>query len=306
MEVLVVFRDICLPIFVIIGLGCLLDRKVQFDLRTLVRLNLYVVVPAFIFVQITMSSLAGDQALRVVLFCLAMIVSLFVLGELVGRLSGMKPEARRSLQMAAMFYNSGNYGLPLMTLAYPGIGPVLQVFVLLTQNITTFTAGLLIASQGGGKRGWKVWLPVLRQGTLWAVAIALVLKSLQIPVQAWPWVWEPLRYLSNAMIGVALFTLGVQLAKTDHRGLLQRLTGALFLRLLAAPVIGWLLVPWFGFEGDAAEVLILGTGVPTAVNISLLAHEFRADHQYLAGAVFYSTLFSIVTVTLLTWLLKVF
>jgi hypothetical protein len=30
-----------------------------------------------------------------------------------------------------MFYNSGNYGVPLMTLAFPATGPLLQVFVVL-------------------------------------------------------------------------------------------------------------------------------------------------------------------------------
>jgi malate permease and related proteins len=42
---------------------------------------------------------------------------------------------------------------------------------------------------------------------------------------------------------------------------------------------------------------------PTAVNTALLAHEFNADSQFAAAAVFYSTLLSMLTVTLLIALL---
>mgnify|MGYP000353373772 CR=1 FL=1 len=44
-------------------------------------------------------------------------------------------------------YNSGNYGLPLSELAYPGAGPAAQTFVMLTQNFLTFTVGLAIAAE---------------------------------------------------------------------------------------------------------------------------------------------------------------
>jgi predicted permease len=43
--------------------------------------------------------------------------------------------------------------------------------------------------------------------------------------------------------------------------------------------------------------MILSASFPTAVNTALLAHEFQADSEFAAAAVFYSTLASMITVT---------
>lgn len=301
-----VFVQICLPIFVLMGLGWLLDRRFGLELKTLVKLNINLVVPAFIFVQVVESRLAGAVALKVVGFTLSVIVCMFLFSEIIGRIRRLTKRERRSMQMATMFYNSGNYGLPLMTLAYPLLGPVLQVFVLLTQNISTFSVGLLIASSGSGRKGWSVWIPVLRQWTLWAATSALLIRWLDLPVQDTVWIWKPVYYLSQVMVGLALITLGVQLSQTDHRAMFAKIRWALALRLLGGPLVAWALVLCFGFQGEAGAILILGAGVPTAVNISLLAHEFEADHPYLSTAVFYSTLFSMVTITTTATLLRMF
>ncbi len=303
---LTIFVQICLPIMVLAGIGWVLDQRFQLDLRTLIKLNMNLVVPAFIFVQVVQSPIPGGEAVRVVGFTLLLMTCLFVLAELYGRLRREPLAARRSLQLATMFYNSGNYGIPLIALAYPLTGPPLQIFVLLTQNLSTFSLGLVLASAGQGIRGWKRWLPVLRQATLWAAGLALLVRAFHVPVREWGWFWTPLQYVSNALIAVALVTLGVQLSQTDHTGLLRRVRPALVLCLIVGPLLAVLLVRLLGFHGDTAAVLILGAGVPTAVNIALLSHEFGADHPYLAGAVFYSTLLSMATVTGIATVLRVF
>ncbi len=57
------FRDICLPIFLIIGAGWLFDRKFRIDLDSLIKLNIYFFISAFIFVRETQSTLTGPLAL---------------------------------------------------------------------------------------------------------------------------------------------------------------------------------------------------------------------------------------------------
>lgn len=294
-----VFSEVLLPILVLFGCGWLLDRRWNFDLNTLVRLNLYVVVPAFIFHQVVTSSLAGDVAVRVMIFTFAVIASMGVVSLIAGRLLRCSSEQTRALQLATMFYNSGNYGIPLMALAYPGAGPLLQVFVVLTQNIATFTIGLMLAASAH-RPGWRALLPMLRQVSLWAVASALVVRWLDVPVTKWKWFWVPVEFFSDALVGVALLTLGVQLSKTGAQpGRGAQLGWALGLRLLGGPLIAWALVPVFGFRGETAVIMIVSSAFPTAVNTALLAHEFKADAPFAAAAVFYSTLASMITVTVL-------
>jgi len=299
-----VFSQVLLPVVGMFGVGWLLDRRYRLDLHSLVKLNIYLFVPAFMFVHVVKSDLSGDLALRVIGFTGCIIASMFLLAELIGRLAGYEKPQLRSMQMAAMFYNSANYGIPLMTLAFPQVGAVFQVFIVLVQNLTTFTVGLFLANSARSS-GWRALLPILRQASIWAIVAAVAVRLGHVPVQQWRWLWVPLNYFSDGLVAMALVTLGVQLSKTEHRQSLSRISWALVLRLLVAPLIGWALVPLFGFTGETARIMIVSASFPTAVNTALLAHEFQADEHFAAAAVFYSTMASMFTVTLLVVLVRV-
>lgn len=298
-----VFSTVLLPIVGMFSIGWVLDRRAKLDLSTLVKLNIQLLVPAFIFTETVQANIRGETALKVVGFTLSVAASMFVLAAIAGKIGRYSREQTRALQLASMFYNSGNYGVPLMTLAYPGIGPLLQVFVVLTQNVCTFTVGLLLASSAQNS-GWRAVLPMLRQVSLWAVAGALLVRFFHIPVQDWRWFWVPMEYFHDALVGIALLTLGVQLSKSHAREHFGRLSWALGLRLIAGPLVALALVPLFGFTGETAAVMVLSAGFPTAVNTALIAHQFDADSHFAAAAVFASTLFSLVTVTALIILVR--
>ncbi len=298
-----VFTQVLLPILVLFGLGWLLDRRARLDLSTLVKLNIYLFVPAFMFVHVVDSQMSGREAARVMGFTATIIASMGVLSALVGRWKNYEPGQTRALQLATMFYNSGNYGLPLMALAFPGAGPALQVFIVLTQNISTFTVGLLLASSTH-HRGWRLALPMLRQVSLWAIGAAFFVRWWHLPVQEVRWIWVPLSYISDSLVAFALITLGVQLSQTRAGQSISRLGWALGLRLLIAPLLAFALIPIFGFKGEDATIMIVSSSFPTAVNTALIAHEFKADAPFAAAAVFYTTLCSMLTVTALIALLR--
>ena len=85
-----------------------------------------------------------------------------------------------------MFYNSGNYGLPLAELAFPQHaavatahsagkdGGAVQAFVLMTQNILTYTLGLTIAAMAHPGGIGKSLLRIFRLPMLPVLAAALV------------------------------------------------------------------------------------------------------------------------------------
>ncbi len=304
---------ICLPIVGVIAVGWILDRCFRIDLVTLVKLNLYVFVPAFLFVRVVSSSVDSALAVKVVAFTLVMIAAMALLSFAAAKVLRLPGKSRKAMQLSTMFYNSGNYGIPLTTLAFPVLGPVLQAFVLMTMNISTFTIGLWLASSQNedseekGKR-WKQLLPALRQPSIYGILTALTVRALHLEgaVQDLTPVWKPLTYLADGLVGIALLTLGVQLSKTKPPPIRGQLGFALGIRLLGGPLVAAFLVRLFGFEGEVAQILILGTTVPTAVNTALLAHEFGADQRFAAGAVFYSTILSVFTVTVILFLLQAF
>lgn len=308
MLVFEVFTQVLLPILIMFGAGWLLDRRWKVDLATVVKLNINLFVPAFIFYELTTKEVEGRQAWLTVAFTICVVIVLFTLAALVAKFRRYSPAQTKSLQIATVFYNSANYGVPLMHLAFPGPAETLQIFVILVQNIGNFTLGVFLVSSSKTP-GWRAALPMFRQTSFWAVMIGLTVRGFCGAISpdlhgGWRWFWTPLRYFHDGLVAVALVTLGVQLSKTAARATLPRLGAALTLRLLAGPLVAWAIALLFGFEGEILRTMVLSAAFPTAVNTALIAHEFKADTDYATGAVFWSTIFSMVTVTTLIVILK--
>jgi predicted permease len=295
-----VLFGVCLPILAVAGIGWVADRRFRFDLGSLVRLNLYVFVPAFVFVRVYGSEVSGGEAGRIVLFTVTLLAAIFALGWAAAWLGKFEPRERHALHLGTMFYNCGNYGIPLVTLAFGTWAQSVQVFALVTVNVSTFSLGLLFAAAGGQKVGsgrWRRWLPVLRQPSIWMIAAGFAARQVPFDLRTVPALWTPLELLADALLGVALVTLGVQLSHTKPPPLRSRLAWALGLRLVVAPLVAFPLTAAFGFDTATSHVLIAGAAAPTAVNTALIAHEFGADSRFAAAVVFYSTLLSAATVT---------
>jgi hypothetical protein len=167
-------------------------------------------------------------------------------------------------------------------------------------NVSTFTVGLFLANadaRGGWRSHLKALNATLRQPAIYAVTSAAICKLMHWDVHTVTWLWEPLRMLADALIGFALVTLGVQLSQTKPAPIGAPLLSALAIRLLVGPVIAFGITQALHFPKAVAAVIILTAGAPTAVNSALLAHEFGGDRRFATASVYYSTLLSMVTVT---------
>ncbi|WP_009961679.1 AEC family transporter [Verrucomicrobium spinosum] len=300
------FLNVCAPIFFVVGLGWLLDRKFRLHLETLVKLNIYLLVPAFIFTRVLDTELAGHEALQIVGFTLATITLMFICSTIAARVLKMHSQQRQALRLATMFYNCGNYGLPLVTLAFGHEGAAVQVYVLATMNVATFTIGLFLAQERGEKPGahWRALNGMLRQPTLYALLAGVLAKSTGLHLQEVTWLWQPLDLLQAALVGFALLTLGVQMSQTRPAPFRAPLFAALGIRLILSPLLALGLTQIMGFPPAVAASLVLATGAPTAVNTALLAHEFGGDVSFATSSVYYTTLVSMLTTTVTLSLLK--
>lgn len=296
------FVDVCLPVVVLIGLGVLIDRRFSISLGTLVKLNIHLFVPGFIFVKVVESSTGSDgiPSWQVIGFTLSVIGMLYLTGVVIGRIMKWPDATGRSFLLSTMFYNCGNWGIPMVQLAYPDGGPEIHVFVLLTMNLSTFTLGLALASERkSGEPWWSGLTGVFKLTPVYAICAGFVCKSLSVPVEEWAFVWEPLKYLDRGLVSVALLTLGVQLSQTRPPKLDSQLCASLCVRLIGGPAMAWGLTRIWGFDDMTSAVLVLGAAAPTAVNTALLAHDLNADSRFASAAVFYSTCLAVVTVTII-------
>jgi predicted permease len=315
--ILSILLNILLPILVMAGLGAWLRWKFAVDLATLTKLNIYLFVPAFVFDKVANSRLPWADMGGVVLVTLIQVTTLGVIVWGIGRLFHVDRKTLCAVALAVMFYNSGNFGLPLAQLAYPGggAGPgavkdggAVQAFVVMVQNVLTFTLGLGIAASAHGAGIGRVLVRILRLPVLYVLAAALAARWWldAAPGRALPTVIaKPTEFLSAGLVPVALVTLGAQLAVRPRWPRWKPVALVLFLRLILGPAQMAALLWGFHRIGRRAldlwpwpaELLILTAAVPTAVNTLLLTLELDGDATLAADCVFWTTVFSCLTIT---------
>jgi predicted permease len=112
-----ILLDILAPILLMIGLGALVRWKFKVDLGTLGKLNIYLFVPAFVFHNVSTSRLKATEMAGVVGVTLLQVAILGVIVWGIGRMLRVSQKTLSAVLLAVMFYNSGNFGLPLSELA---------------------------------------------------------------------------------------------------------------------------------------------------------------------------------------------
>ncbi len=285
------------PIFAMIGIGYVVQKRVGLDLKTLTRLNFWVFVPAFLFVRIYESQLSGAQLGKIFLHFCVFFPLLGILTWIFAGLFGFGDRLRRALTASVMFYNSGNYGIPVAQLAFPGMALPLQVqaAIVMMQNISNFTIGLALIAGGKGKKWSETFVEIFKLPMVYVLVAAWTMRAFGLA--PWPPLSSALHYLDQGLVPVAVVTLGAQMAALRVPPLSLALIVSLALRLIFAPILGFVTVYALGIRGDLARALVISTAFPTAVNSALLALEYDNEPQFAAAAVFYSTLISSVTVS---------
>jgi predicted permease len=306
-----ILTHVLAPILLMIGVGVVIRYKFKLDLGTLAKLNLWVFGPAFVFDKVAHSTLAWSAMGGVVLVTVLQVACLGFLVSTIGRVTAAAPQTLSAVALATMFYNAGNYGIPLAELAFPSRlgekdGAAIQAFVVLCQNLLNFTVGMYLATRHQpGRAGLAGAISSIF--TLPAVPVVILALLARTYLQADPthelpvFISKTTSYLSLGMVPVALVTLGAQLA-TDWRWPRWRPVGlVLILRLLVGPLLmtvllyGLQLTGWVDLWPWPAELLIITAAVPTAVNTLLLTIETGGDTELAADCVFWTTLLSPLT-----------
>lgn len=317
-----IFYFIVLPLLILVGIGYTIQRAFSLDMLTLRRLNFYFVTPGVIYCSLIEADLRGGDVAVVVAFALVFQLVLGGLTYLTALVRRVPRDLRNTMVMTTICYNSGNFGLPLQDLAFRSSGLSAfarsqQVFVMAVQNFCNFTVGILLAA-GGKKHSWRRNLGhILRLPPVWVILAAVATLALREAVSGQTWLgwavkpfWDALQYVSKAFIGVALLTLGAQLAtvrpghfeadKSAPAGPPKKypVVWSVALRLLVGPLAAVGLIYAFGLTGLMAQVMLISSASPTAINCMLICLEFDNHPDFAAKAVLYSTLLSPVTVTL--------
>lgn len=291
-----------IPLGVMIAIGIILERVFRLDIRTLSKLNFYLFSPAIMFKMLYESKISAAVLFQVLLFFFVYIGVLALLVEAVVRLRGYSGGMRSAMRNSVLFYNSGNYAIPLNQLVFHNNPFTLsiQIIISMMQSLLPNTYG--VYSVNSHRMPFKQTLKtILSLPVIYAIPLAFLMRGFEVPIPA-P-LYTPLNYIADGFIVTALVTLGVQLGAMKWTFRLGDVLISNSLRLLAGPALGWLIVWLMGFEGEMAAALIVSCAVPTSLTSVLLAVEFDNEPEFASQAVFTSTALSMITMTAVIYLL---
>ena len=129
---------------------------------------------------------------------------------------------------------------------------------------------------------------------LWALVVGLTVMPASPP----SWIDGALLRLSEALLPLAMLTIGLSVQFALPRDELRPLAAGLVLKLALMPALALLLVPLLGMTGDMARTTVLEAAMPSMVTAGALAIAQGMAPRLAAAMVGYGLLLSLLTLPL--------
>lgn len=272
----------------------LLGKFLDIQPRTISQAAFYLFSPCFVFDLLTHSTLESAAIFRMIAFAATLMVLVGFFAWLAGLLFRLDRRLLAAVMVSSMFMNAGNFGMPLVDFAFGESALVHAGLFFVSMNVMTNSFGVVVASMGHSSLT-KSLLNLLRMPVIYAVILGILFIgfgwALPIPLE------RTVNVLGRAAIPCMLVFMGLQLRTVKIRGRFRELILVNGLRLVLAPVIAYLISPFFGLNGPARQAGLVESAMPTAVFATILANEFDIEPAFVASVVFSSTIFSIFTLT---------
>lgn len=291
-----IFFNVISPVFGLVVIGYFAGPRLELDARTLSRLAYFILVPCFIFNVVATAEIDAAVATRMIVFILVVEIACGVLGFAVAKLLRRTAQMTAAYVLVATFGNVGNFGLPLIEFRLGPAGLVPATIYFLAIIVIAFVIGVAAANwSSGGSLGAVT--AVLRTPALIAIVPSIIVNwfDFEPPLL----VSRMTGLLAAAMVPTMLVTLGVQLSEIKKITLGSDVWIASAVRLLGGAALALLIVIPFGLTGVVRGAGIFQAAMPTAVLASIIALEYELVPNFVTTAVLFSTIASVVTLTLL-------
>lgn len=299
LQILKIFIDIVTPVFFLVFLGYFVGPRLQLDARTLSRTAYFLLVPCFVFNMLSQVDIDIAVAGQMIIYTTLTHILAAVAAFMVARLLNKSREMTAAFVIIATFGNVGNLGLSLIDFRLGQASQISATIYFITIVLVAFVICVGTASWTRGT-GMSAVFSVFKTPALIAMVPAMFFYSTDL---------EPPLFLSRitallgrAMIPVMLVTLGVQLSDLKKLKFSFDVIIASGLRLIVAPLIAIGLTFVFSLSGMEMRSGILQAAMPVAVLGSIIAIEYEIIPEFVTTTVLFSTVFSMLTLTILLYL----
>ncbi len=278
------------PIFIITIVGYILGRlSKDIDPRTISSLVLLIATPSLVFSTLTSLEIDADTLLIMGFSAIVCVAIAAAAALLLLRALGM---SYRTFLPSLIMPNSGNIGLPLVSLAFGEKGLALGISYFFTIALLQYTVGTAISS------GEYRLRDLARQPLIYAVILAAIVLLAKIKVPEI--IATTTELLGGMMIPAMLIVLGTSLARLSVSDLRQAIVMAVARLCIGIPT-GLVVIGLISLSGIEAGTVFLLASMPTAIVNYVFAERYRPDAQQVAGVVVVSTTLTFAVLPVIIW-----
>ena len=301
------FVALAIPGYVLVKCGMVKSEQSGI----LSKILMYVGMP-FMIISGTVNNLTLSAELLVQLLVVAAIgVAYTIVWFLVSKplTSGEKNEkAEAMMRFCSIFSNNGFLGLPLAIAVFGRDSRVFTLLIVLNiiNNLLLYTLGTYLVS--GDKKSMSVKKALLNP-VLIGFAVGIVMNILNVKAYI-PEAATFSDHFGNIVTPISMTVLGMKLANVKLSSLVTSKKNyyVSLIKLILVPVviIGLLLAARLVFDvsNDVILAFFIAFAVPTAGLSSTFADMYNGDTEHAVVFTLGSTLYSIVTIPILFWVLN--
>lgn len=277
------------------------------DLKSYAKLMTKAILPAVIFLQLSMNPVHGDQFILVMIMFVAGLVSM-IMTWAAGKIMHLRKETLGMLIITSTFGSSALIGYPLIAFAFPDNHVAMTDAILISElgvGLPIFTLCPIVACYyGSGGSGFRSILATLanyfKSPIFISVIAGIVISRFQGIVRhpfAEPF-WEALRMIEGTLTVLACLILGLQLKFISMRRILPLFLVSSVIQMGIQPMLA-------GFGADMMhvglldkQVLILISAMPSAVLGTVFATQYQCDSETASELVFLNIIASLIGIPL--------
>lgn len=302
-----------LPFFGLILIGYVVAKLKPTQADALGWLNIFIIyvsLPALFYKLIARTPIEQLTRFDFILTDIAATYCVFLIIFAVGWLGRHASVAEATVQgLGAAYGNIGYMGPGLALLAFGERAAVPVALIFCFENMLHFIVAPALISLGGQDRrpallvARDVVLRIVLHPFIIATAVGFLAAALHfeapLPLQ------RLIDYLAQAAAPCALFAMGVTLALRPLKRVPAEIVYIVPAKLILHPALMYLLLSAAGdFNPIWVETAVLLAALPTATNVFVIGQQYGVWQERASATVLITTLFSVITVSGLLYLIR--
>lgn len=218
------------------------------------------------------------------------------------------PDNRRGIFAATVSISNTLFvGLPI-NLALYGNDSIPYVFIYFIVNVSFFwTIGAWGISRDGGLKGKllsKNNLKKILNVPLISFLLAVIIIFLEIPLPKF--VMDTSKYMGNLLTPLSMLYIGITIYMIDFKKLIWDKSMSLILlsRFILSPLLVLYLTSIISLPSLMRNVFLIQSAMPAMTVTTVLAQEAGADYEYATVVTTLTTIFTLLVIPILIFLLK--